>query len=226
MKHASNPKAMFLFAASAAALSISISSGSALADDEQSTADMRSKAEIGLAIAPVVLNLAGKNRQLVGLGSFIVNGTSACNDCHTGSPQLEYSAGGNPYFGQPKTVNPAVYLGGGYDFGPLIPGSAHIVSRNLTPDRTGRPIGGRTYGEFAQIIRTGVDLDHLHPTCAGAAEPTCVPSPFDGSLLQIMPWPAFRTMTDDDLTAIYEYLSAIPCVAGPPAPSILHNDCD
>lgn len=226
MKRASNPKAMFLFAASAAALSLAISSGSALADDEQSAADMRSKAEIGLAIAPVVLNLAGKNRQLVGLGSFIVNGTSACNDCHTASPQLEYSVGGNPYFGQPKTVNPAVYLGGGYDFGPLIPGSAHIVSRNLTPDKTGRPIGGRTYGEFVQIIRTGVDLDHLHPTCAAAAELTCVPPPFDGSLLQIMPWPAFRTMTDDDLSAIYEYLSAIPCVAGPPAPSILHNDCD
>jgi len=40
-----------------------------------------------------------------------------------------------------------------------------------------------------------------------------------------MPWPTFQSMTDHDLRAIYEYLSAIPCIEGPPAPSILHNDC-
>lgn len=33
----------------------------------------------------------------------------------------------------------AAYLGGRQDFGPLVPGSAHIVSRNLTPDKTARP---------------------------------------------------------------------------------------
>ena len=41
----------------------------------------------------------------------------------------------------------------------------------------------------------------------------------------IMPWPAFQNMTDHDLREIYEYLSAIPCIAGPPAPDPLHNDC-
>ena len=41
-----------------------------------------------------------------------------------------------------------------------------------------------------------------------------------------MPWPAYQEMTDYDIRAIYEYLSAIPCVAGPADPnSILHNDC-
>lgn len=40
-----------------------------------------------------------------------------------------------------------------------------------------------------------------------------------------MPWPDFQTLTDYDLRAIYEYLSAIPCVEGPPAPSPLHHDC-
>ena len=74
-------------------------------------------------------------------------------------------------------------------------------------------------------MRTGIDLDHVHPTCAGPPNGTCLPPPFDGDLLQIMPWPAFRNMTDQDLRAIYEYLSAIPCIAGPPAPSLLHNDC-
>ena len=33
-------------------------------------------------------------------------------------------------------------------------------------------------------------------------------------------------MTYHDLHAIYEYLSAIPCIEGPEDPnSILHNDC-
>jgi hypothetical protein len=32
-------------------------------------------------------------------------------------------------------------------------------------------------------------------------------------------------MSDLDLLAIYEYLKTVPCIAGPPAPSPLHNDC-
>jgi hypothetical protein len=39
-----------------------------------------------------------------------------------------------------------------------------------------------------------------------------------------MRWPIHKNMTEHDLRAIYEYLSAIPCVEGPPAPSVLHND--
>jgi len=51
--------------------------------------------------------------------------------------------------------------------GPLVAGSANIISRNLTPDKTGLPFGGDTFEEFRQIMRTGVDFDHLHPTCQG-----------------------------------------------------------
>jgi hypothetical protein len=88
------------------------------------------------------------------------------------------------------------------------------------------PEGGRPFSEFLQIIRTGADLDHLHPTCpTGTVNPGCVPFPFNGELLQIMPWPQFQNMTDHDIQAIYEYLSAIPCIAGPPAPDPRHNDC-
>src|SRR5947208_3242360 len=46
----------------------------------------------GLAIAPVALNLRGKNRALVGLGSYLVNAVSECNDCHT---RPHYVQGGN-----------------------------------------------------------------------------------------------------------------------------------
>ena len=81
------------------------------------------------------------------------------------------------------------------------------VSRNLTPDRTGRPEGGHTFSEFVTIMRTGKDFDHLHPSCAGAQTPGCLPAPFNGDVLQIMPRPLFKNMTDHDLLAIYEYLS-------------------
>ena len=194
-------------------------------DDDSSD----SRIQRGFEVAPVPLNLAGKNRALVGLGSYLVNAAGDCNGCHNAGPgNNQFLPGGNPYFGQPKMINPATYLGGGRDFGPLMPGgSAHIISRNLTPDKTGLPEGGHTFEEFLQIIRTGVDMDHLHPTCAlGVINAGCVPPPFDGDLLQIMPWFNFQDMTDRDLRAIYEYLSAIPCVAGPPAPSPLHNDCE
>lgn len=190
--------------------------------------DTESRVQIGLRIAPVPLNLQGKDRALVGLGSYLVNAVADCNGCHSAGPPTEFARGGNPYLNQPTKINPATYLGGGRDFGPY-PGPGpfpHIVSRNLTPDKTGMPEGGHTFAEFLQIIRTGVDLDHLHPTCTGAPDGTCLPSPFDGALLQIMPWPIHQNMSKHDLRAIYEYLSAVPCIAGPPAPSVLHNDCE
>jgi hypothetical protein len=183
-------------------------------DDEQS------KVQIGRSIAPVPLNMRGKNRYLVGLGSYIVNAQGDCNGCHSAGPETEFAAGGNPYFSQhPTKVNPSTYLGGGRDFGPF-PAEGpfpHIVSRNLTPDKTGRPEGGSTFAQFVQIMRTGIDPDKVHPTCGPTGpDGKCVPPPFDGSLLQIMPWPIYHNMTDRDLRALYEYLSAIPCVEGGP----------
>jgi len=207
-----------------AALSAALTaSGPTRADDPATETDVRIKR--GFEVAPVPLNLAGKDPALVGLGSYYVNVLDACNDCHTASAQLEYAPGGNPYFGQPRVVNPTVYLGGGNDFGPEVPGAPHIVSRNLTPDKTGKPAGGLSFAQFREIIRTGVDLDHLHPSCSATVTTNCLPAPFDGELLQIMPWPLFQSMTDFELRAIYEYLSAVPCIEGPPAPSVLHNDC-
>jgi hypothetical protein len=39
--------------------------------------------------------------------------------------------------------------------------------------------------------------------------------PFNGDLLQIMPWPNYQDWTDHDLRAVYEYLKAIPCTQTP-----------
>jgi hypothetical protein len=188
-----------------------------------------SKIQQGFAIAPVPLNLTGKNRALVGLGSYIVNAQADCNGCHSSGPENEFAPGGNPYFNQhPTKTNPATYLGGGRDFGPF-PGPGpfpNVISRNLTPDKTGRPEGGHTFQEFLTIFRTGKDFDHLHPTCSGAPNGNCLPAPFDGDLLQVMPWPIYQNLSDHDIRAIYEYLSAIPCIAGPADPkNPLHNDC-
>jgi hypothetical protein len=206
---------------------------------------------IGFEIAPVPLNLNGKDRKLVGLGSYWVNGVSDCNFCHTsgGPPNLNFANGFNPYFGQKKKTDPTTYLAGGTDFGPAVfpvPGiyppaeygsyvGPDIITRNLTPDKFGRAEGGRTRAQFMEIIRTGHDLDHIHPTCTSASpNPTpanCIPPPVDGNLLQVMPWPDMQDMSDHDIEALYEYLSAIPCIdntSSPPpagAPNELRNDC-
>jgi len=160
--------------------------------------DSESKIKRGFEIAPVTLSLKGKNRALVGLGSYIVNVTGDCNGCHHRalSPSSPYAPGHDPFAGEPKQVEQDGYLAGDNpNFGPFIP-------RNLTPDKTGKPEGGASFEEFVEIMRTGVDPDHAHPQF--------------GPFLQVMPWPQFQDMTDNDLRAIYEYLSAIPCIEGDP----------
>ena len=140
----------------------------------------------GFDIAPVPLNLKGKNRALVGLGSYIVN-TGGCNDCHTNP---SYAPGGDPFAGQPEQINVPCYLSGGTDFG-------IVRSRNLTPDEQGRP-AGLSLEDFIHVLRTGEDT-------TSPGDPV-----FDGGLLQIMPWPVFGKKTTRELTAVYEYLKAIP----------------
>jgi hypothetical protein len=196
-----------------------ISSPRGRAQDQGTDSD--SRIEQGFEIAPVPLNLDGKNPALVGLGSYIVN-TEGCNDCHSAGPATQYVRGGNPFFGQPKQVNPATYLGGGRDFLTVAgPPSPHIISRNLTPTpKTGLPGGDITFDKFLTIIRTGKDFDQLHPNCSATVTTFCFPvnlppaPTVDGDLLQVMPWPNFKDLTDHEIAAIYEYLKAVPCVQG------------
>jgi hypothetical protein len=139
--------------------------------------------ERGFAIAPVRLDLRGKNAAFVGLGSYIVNAQGGCNDCHTNPP---FAPGGNPFLGQPRRINTARYLAGGTAFGP-------VVSANITPDEHGLP-AGLTFTEFLSLMRTGRDPDDPN------------------EILQVMPWPVFSQMRWADLRAVYEYLRAIPHV--------------
>ena len=159
-----------------------------------------------------------------------------------------YLAGGSPFGpavpssasvgGFPPGSMPSSYPPDGYPMDPTT-GFPYvgpvIISRNLTPDKNGRP-EGHTLSEFKEILRTGKDFDNIHPTCLSDTDPNialgiCVPPPVDGSKLQVMPWPLFHNMTDHQIEAIYEYLSTIPCIdnnfAPPPAgaPNELRNDC-
>jgi hypothetical protein len=230
-----NVKRIFMLVAMEATVALAVGMGGlsgisrAYADDDDADGE-QARIRRGFEIAPVLLNMEGKNYRLVGLGSYLVNAVGSCNICHSAGPATEYTPGGNPYHkGSPPTVvNQATYLGGGRAFPAQAPGAPIIVSRNLTPDNTGRPEGGRSFEEFRHIMRTGADLDHVHPNCSDptiVASTTCFPDslPYDGDLLQIMPWPSLRHMMDHELRAIYEYLKAVPCIAGPPG--VLHNDC-
>jgi hypothetical protein len=160
-----------------------------------------------------------------------------------------YLAGGTPFGpavpssasvgGFPSGSVPSSYPPDGYPIDPTTGfpyAGPLIISRNLTPDKNGRPEGGRTLSEFKEILRTGQDFDNIHPTCQSDTDPNialgvCIPPPVDGSKLQVMPWPIFHNMTDHQIEAIYEYLSAIPCIdnafspAPAGAPNELRNDC-
>jgi mono/diheme cytochrome c family protein len=216
--------AISTFAAITLAGMMSVNSSLVRAQNADNQGNESVKIQLGFAIAPVPLNLVGKDPALVGLGSYVVNAQSDCNGCHTLSAAAEYTPTGNPYLLSPPfngmaAQDPSHYLAGGRDFGPFPggPGSIpHLYTRNLTPDKTGLPEGGHTFTEFLQIIRNGTDFDHIHPSCTGSGTPpNCLPFPFNGNLLQVMPWPVFANMTEHDLLAIYTYLSAIPCNPGP-----------
>jgi hypothetical protein len=75
MKWRIEHKPGMIAASAAVALIVGTLYTSGLKADEQDDED---KVERGLAIAPVPLNLNGKDRPLVGLGSYIVNGHIDC----------------------------------------------------------------------------------------------------------------------------------------------------
>jgi hypothetical protein len=171
--------------ASTLALAVAaMAAASVLAHDDGKDDYGRNLVKRGYELVPpgVKLNLQGKNRALVGLGSYIVN-TSGCIDCHS---HPSYAPGGNPYLGEHEVINAPEYLSGGRQFGPT------LTAPNITPDYAGKP-AGLTREQFIQTLRTGHN-----------------PKDPPGQILQVMPWTTFGKKTEVDLVAIYEYLRAIP----------------
>ncbi|HKC40278.1 MAG TPA: hypothetical protein VKC15_12100, partial [Gemmatimonadales bacterium] len=89
---------------------------SVLGEDKRDN-DGDSRTRVGLAYARdqgIHLNLKGRNREVVGLGSYLVNAVGGCHDCHTAPPFIQ-----DPYavLGAPKQINVPCYLAGGTAFG-------------------------------------------------------------------------------------------------------------
>jgi Ferritin-like len=183
--------------AAAGAIALMTASSAASADNDRhrdrgvlaALAAEAQRIKVGRAIAPVPLDLAGKDRHEsaeVLLGSYIVNSQGGCNDCHTNPP---YAAGGDPFLGEPEQINVEGYLCGGVPFG------QELLSTDISPDADGLP-AGLERSAFIALMQTGEK-----------------PS---GGLSQVMPWPVYGKMIRPDVSAIYAYLSAIPsCSAAP-----------
>jgi hypothetical protein len=182
-----------------ASMAVALLAVAVRADDDESERQIRRGFQLAEQIG-LTLNLTGKNRALVGLGSYIVNAHGGCNDCHTWPSYVE---GGDPFQGQPEQINAARYLAGGRVFispAPYPLGlNGCVVSANITPFEDGKP-AGLTFEQFQHLLLTGEDHDDT------AHNPP--------RLLQVMPWPVFANMTIRDMRAVYEFLSAIPAIAG------------
>ena len=173
---------MLLGVAAFALMMVNIGNGTARGDD-----DFERRAQIGLRIAPLPLNLEGRNAELVGYGSYLVNAVVDCSGCHS---IQEYATGGDPFLGQPKRIDATDYLRGGLKL-PADNGQL-VISRNIRPELPSGLPASKTFAEFSAVFQHGTDFDN------------------PGQLLQVMPWPTFQSMTNDDIRAIYEYLSALP----------------
>jgi len=177
------------------------------------------QAQQGREITPVTVNLMGKDPNLVYIGSYLVNGQGGCNSCHTcpsftgvnpflvggrgfpvgpsvPAPALPHLPIGPKPPGPPTAhtpVNTSFFLGGGTPFpngGKPFKGAV-LRSPNITPDSEGLP-GGLSFADFKSAMQSG----------------TVSTKP--GHILQVMPWPTLHNLYDNDLMAIYQYLSAIP----------------
>ncbi|HLX36320.1 MAG TPA: hypothetical protein VKR29_00915 [Candidatus Binataceae bacterium] len=141
-----------------------------------------------LKLSPVEPKFDPKDRVAVARGSYLVNAAGGCVGCHT---MPTYAPGGDPFKGEEEKLNTTNLLAGGKCFGPN-------RSPNITPDANGHP-AGLTLADFIDSIRSG----KVHMMENGQK-----PDPND--IQKVMPWPEFRHLTDDDLTAIYSYLAAVP----------------
>jgi mono/diheme cytochrome c family protein len=156
-------------------------------------------AQRGLAIAPRAQpqGLEDDDLQSYGLGSYMANSMTACNECHTNPDRTPDS----------RKINTAAYLSGGTVFGvppPLQP-LFHQV-RTTTANLKGATHGffnepGDSYTRFRQIIRTQSHADESPPRPLGFPMNLIA-----GNLAKVL---------EHDLEAIYTYVKGVPAVTGP-----------
>ncbi len=166
-----------------------------------------SKIERGLQISPVAVKTNSENRDLVGLGSYLVNAASACVNCHSCPTYLPGAAAGKGK--KNKRVNASNYMAGGVPF-PVrsatgVVNTTDLRSANLTPvAAAGGLPGGLTFVQFRAALTEG------HRTLTDAYSQFPAPSESYAGEISVMPWRIYRNFETPDLEAIYEYLKAIP----------------
>jgi cytochrome c553 len=127
-------------------------------------------------------------------GAYLVT-IAGCHDCHSPKADSEGTPDASrPLSGRPVTTAPPIQAEGeiraSLDFTAFAGPWGNSYAANLTPDiETG--LGARyTEAAFIETIRTGKKPE---------GEP----------LLPPMPWTVYRNMTDEDLQAVYAYLTTI-----------------
>jgi hypothetical protein len=185
-----------MLAACAAMLLIA---GSAVRADGPGHRGDATRAAIGLDSAEQDgLDLQRKSAQ-IGLGSYLAT-AAGCNDCHTWP---NYAPNHDPFARQPRQVNVPAYMAGGRLF--ATPGG-NFCSRNISPAPGTSMPAGLSEEDFLYVIQTGCD-----PQDEDFRDPARC------ELLQVMPWPEYRKLTNSDLRAIYAYLSVLPHTEPGPA---------
>lgn len=127
-------------------------------------------------------------------GEYLV-AITGCHDCHSPKVDAQMTPDGRRLLsGRPITTPPPMQEAGvaraSLDFTAWSGPWGNSYAANLTPDpETG--LGARyTEAAFINTMRTGK-------------------KPEGEILLPPMPWPAFRNMTDEDLKAVYAYLTSL-----------------
>lgn len=120
---------------------------------------------------------------------------AGCHDCHSPKTDAQMTPDATRLLsGRPSTTMPPLQgegqISASLDFTGFAGPWGNSFAANLTPDReTG--LGARyTEAAFLQTIRTGK-------------------KPEGEMLAPPMPWPVYRNMTDDDLKAVYAYLTTL-----------------
>lgn len=118
-------------------------------------------------------------------GEYMVN-AAACRECHTKTE---------------KGKKIGEFFAGGFEFN--YPNGSKVRSANITPHPTDG-IGAWDKATFIARFKMYSDSSY-------------VPPPIDwnaGDFQTVMPWLMYTTMSEEDLGAIYDYLRALPPVAG------------
>lgn len=138
---------------------------------------------------------------------------TGCNDCHTPfrtgprgpEPDLSRLLSGHPAEAQlpapPAAAGPWIWSGFATNTAFAGPWGVSIA-RNLTPD-TETGLGSWTFERFDLAMRQGKHLGQ----------------PDQRPVLPPMPSPAYASLTDEDLAAIWAYLRSVPAIANAAPPS-------